>query len=216
MRTFYFIVALLLFWQPVFSTDGVIYPEDGTFSFTWTVKADTVTVVIRNAKALPANRLFVTEHSRNQPKLLQCLVDGSPSTGVLQETDQLFPYLRTTRWLISSFKTQVLLKYYVPDYIGGQLHWAAYANGGYFGVATSANCCRNRRGNVNNDSADLVDLTDLAMLVSVLEGGSASLQCPEEANVNGDPSGLVDLGDLSLLIHYLSAGGVTLPLCPAQ
>ena len=82
-------------------------------------------------------------------------------------------------------------------------------------------CCRNRRGNVDDDVRDMVDLSDLSLLINYLVKSRCEthLFCKDEANVQPafvgdiDP---IDISDLSTLIGYLvSPGGtVQLPLCP--
>lgn len=71
-------------------------------------------------------------------------------------------------------------------------------------------CCEGRTGNVN--MTDIVDLSDLAGLISYLVGGGYVLPCWDEANVNG--TDIVDLSDLAGLISYLVGGGYVLPACP--
>lgn len=74
-------------------------------------------------------------------------------------------------------------------------------------------CCVGYRGNVNG--IDIVDLSDLAFLISYLNNPPASkpvLPCPEEANLNG--IGIVDISDLSTLVGYLTSPGGSLLECP--
>jgi choice-of-anchor B domain-containing protein len=77
-------------------------------------------------------------------------------------------------------------------------------------------CCLNQRGNADGSIDDLVDLSDLSVMISYLTNGqSVSLPCPEEANLNASIDGAVDLSDLSLLITYLvGQSGTILPVCP--
>ncbi len=78
-------------------------------------------------------------------------------------------------------------------------------------------CCVNQCGNVNGSVGDIVDISDLSMLIGFLSvpGSGIVFPCPDEANVNGSPSGTIDLSDLSLLIAYLtSSPQPNLPLCP--
>lgn len=71
-------------------------------------------------------------------------------------------------------------------------------------------CCTGGRGNVNMEG--IVDLADLALLVSFLTQAGVILPCEDQANANG--VGIVDLADLSLLVQYLTSSGVTLAQCP--
>lgn len=78
-------------------------------------------------------------------------------------------------------------------------------------------CCVNLCGNVNGSVGDVVDISDLSMLIGFLTvpGSGIVFPCPDEANINGSPSGTIDLSDLSLLIAYLTTSPQpSLPLCP--
>lgn len=76
-------------------------------------------------------------------------------------------------------------------------------------VPTADPCGVGTTGNI--DLYGIVDLSDLAYLVSYLTGGGAVLLCPDEANINA--LGIIDLSDLSMLASYLTGGGATLPQC---
>jgi hypothetical protein len=86
---------------------------------------------------------------------------------------------------------------------------------GYINFQTS--CCVNRRGNVDGDPNDMVDISDIQYLVDYLmsTSGTITLPCPEEANVDGSADGAIDISDLSYLIDYLILGTV-LELPPCQ
>lgn len=86
----------------------------------------------------------------------------------------------------------------------------------------SGYCCRNRRGNVNDDMLDRVDLSDLSLLIYYLVNPRCytHLYCLEEADIlpSGIPPGgnPIDLSDLSYLINYLTIPGTLnqMYLCP--
>ncbi len=73
-------------------------------------------------------------------------------------------------------------------------------------------CCTGTRGNV--DGQGIIDLGDLAALVSYLTASGFVPPCMDAANVDG--KGIIDLGDLALLVAYLTNQPVTLPACPAD
>lgn len=77
----------------------------------------------------------------------------------------------------------------------------------------TAVCCTNPTGNVNNDPADNVDLSDLIYLVNYLFLGGPAPACPAEANTNGDALCAVDLSDLIYLVNYLFLGGTAPANC---
>jgi hypothetical protein len=61
-------------------------------------------------------------------------------------------------------------------------------------------CCIGLRGNVNNDSEDAVDISDLIFLVDYSFGSGPAPVCADEADVNGDLT--VDITDLIYLVDY--------------
>lgn len=69
--------------------------------------------------------------------------------------------------------------------------------------APPAPCCVGLAGNVNGDSADEVNLTDLTVLVNHLFVTFQPLPCPAEGNVNGDPNCDLSLTDLTGLVNAL-------------
>jgi len=86
---------------------------------------------------------------------------------------------------------------------------------GYLDVNLS-NCCIGTRGNVNSDSEQKVNVTDITYLVKFLFGipqGPAPL-CTEEANANGDQEEKVNVTDLTYLTSFLFGGGPPPPSCP--
>jgi N-acetylmuramoyl-L-alanine amidase len=71
-------------------------------------------------------------------------------------------------------------------------------------------CCQNRRGNVNDDPSDIVDIEDLTAIVDFLFFGGQVSCCFKEVDVDAD--GLVDISDLYAIVDYLWFGG-TLRSC---
>lgn len=72
-------------------------------------------------------------------------------------------------------------------------------------------CCVGVRGNVDGDPSDMVNISDVTLLVSHLFSDSMTPGCPGEADANGD--GPVNIQDLTFLSAYLFSGNVTLPPC---
>lgn len=71
----------------------------------------------------------------------------------------------------------------------------------------TAVCCVDPTGNVNNDPAGAIDLSDQIYLVNYLFLGGPAPVCPGEANINGDAACAIDLSDLIALVNYLFLGG---------
>lgn len=76
-------------------------------------------------------------------------------------------------------------------------------------------CCVGSRGNINASSNQLIDLSDLSLLVAYLvvpAPGKPELPCFDEANVSG--AGIIDLTDLSTLVLYLTVPAPNKPVLP--
>jgi hypothetical protein len=74
-------------------------------------------------------------------------------------------------------------------------------------------CCDYRRGNVNGDSAEAVNIIDVTYLVKHLFQGGAPPLCRDEGNVNGDANGSINVVDVTFLVRYLFNGGAEPPEC---
>ncbi len=68
-------------------------------------------------------------------------------------------------------------------------------------------CCVGLRGNVNNDPADQIDISDLVALIEIVYHDGAPPECPPEANVDGSADGSVDVDDVTYLVDYMFRGG---------
>ena len=73
-------------------------------------------------------------------------------------------------------------------------------------------CCRYRRGNVNGDALDQIDIADLVFLVSYSFNSGPEPPCFEEADV--DATGGLDIADIVYLVEYMFAGGDSPVDCP--
>ncbi len=72
---------------------------------------------------------------------------------------------------------------------------------GYPDECVTTPCCIGTTGNVDCSQGDLVDISDLSVLIDNLYISFAPLCCFEEANIDGQPG--VDISDLTALIDYL-------------
>ncbi len=72
-------------------------------------------------------------------------------------------------------------------------------------------CCVGIRGNVNNDPADLVNISDMTSLVTFLFENAQPPGCPDEADINADS--VMNIQDLTSLAVYLFGGGSAPPPC---
>lgn len=64
-------------------------------------------------------------------------------------------------------------------------------------------CCFGSAGNIDQDPANTVNLTDLTMMVDKLFTTFGAFPCPASANVDGDAACLVNLTDVSRLVNSL-------------
>lgn len=87
-------------------------------------------------------------------------------------------------------------------------------DGGLNFYRSDGDCCVGMRGNLNNSPNDLVDLSDLAILISyTITGAPSPLPCPSEADLFEVSQGTIDMGDLVYLIAYLTGQTSQLPPC---
>jgi len=77
-----------------------------------------------------------------------------------------------------------------------------------------SDCCSGDRGNVDGDANDVLNISDLVVLVAYLFSGGAPPICLDEANINGDPSGSINVTDLTYIVAYLFLGGSAPAECP--
>ena len=68
-------------------------------------------------------------------------------------------------------------------------------------------CCIGIRGNVDGDSQERLNISDVVYLVSFLFKGGPAPVCMEEGNVTGDAAGSINLADLTYLISSIFKGG---------
>ncbi len=108
--------------------------------------------------------------------------------------------------------------YYAP---AGYWLWSHSSNGtslpGWDGphcyVATG--CCVGIRGNVNNDAADEIDISDMVYLVDYMFTSGTAPECWGEANIDGsgpvsggtDSADDIDISDLVFLVDYMFTSG---------
>ncbi len=67
-------------------------------------------------------------------------------------------------------------------------------------------CCVGIRGNVDNSSDNIIDVSDLELLVTYMFLEGAPPACSKEADINGDT--ILDISDLLALVGYMFLGGV--------
>jgi hypothetical protein len=75
-------------------------------------------------------------------------------------------------------------------------------------------CCVGTLGNVNADPENVINITDLTMMVNNLFVTFGEFPCPKAANISLDPQGLINLTDLTLLLNNLFVTFEPLPTCP--
>ncbi len=90
----------------------------------------------------------------------------------------------------------------VRSYLG--LSRSTWSDTGYFQLTVDYSCCNGIRGNVDGDTLDQVDITDLMVLQDFLYLSHSALDCYPEANVDGQFSSEVPDGDdYDALIDFL-------------
>lgn len=79
------------------------------------------------------------------------------------------------------------------------------------GQISTGSCCEGTTGNLNCDSQEMVNLTDLTLLVNILFVTFETPCCFEEADINQDTN--LSLTDLTQLVNYLFVTFEPLPAC---
>ena len=85
--------------------------------------------------------------------------------------------------------------------------------GFWVGRTPSEACCVGTVGNTNGDPGDVVDVSDLTMLINHLFLTFEPLDCMAEGNMSGDASCLVDVSDLTALVNHLFLTFDPMPAC---
>lgn len=83
-----------------------------------------------------------------------------------------------------------------------------------FSIPGDGECCLGRRGNVDGDSMEQVNIVDLTHLVHYLFAGGVEPPCWKEGNVDGDPDDVIRITDLTYLVCFLFDNGAQPPDCP--
>ncbi len=82
---------------------------------------------------------------------------------------------------------------------------------GYLDIDGSG-CCVGVRGNINGDTTEEPNISDMTYLVSFLFSGGPEPPCFEEGDVNADLS--INISDMTYLVSYLFSGGPSPAMCP--
>jgi len=106
--------------------------------------------------------------------------------------------------------------YYPP---AGYWFWSHSTNGNtipswdgpHCFVATG--CCVGDRGNVDGDTTDAIDISDLVYLVDYMFSSGPEPPCFDEADINGDGAPDIDISDLVYLVDYMFNSGPAPPSC---
>lgn len=73
-------------------------------------------------------------------------------------------------------------------------------------------CCKGIRGNINGDTLEAIDISDLTALVNYMFKNGPEPPCMDEADVNGDQS--QNIADLTHLVGYMFKSGPAPNDCP--
>lgn len=93
----------------------------------------------------------------------------------------------------------------------GNIVWGDYTTSHSFQTVIDG-CCVGDRGNLDGDSADEVDISDLVYMVDFMFTGGPAPLCRDEADV--EASGDIDISDLVYLVDYMFTGGAAPGTCP--
>ncbi len=132
--------------------------------------------------------------------------DGTNLTNFQDRTSEL----GISNLSVSSFGEDAAGEIYIVD-LGGSLYKIVPD-----GVPSQCNlnCCQGIRGNVDQDSQDVVDISDVIYLVDYMFASGPAPTCDAAANVDGSGDGQIDVSDLIYLVDYMFASGPTPSACP--
>lgn len=81
------------------------------------------------------------------------------------------------------------------------------------GIVSYASCCVGIRGNIDGDSEELINISDLLYLVSYMFDSGPEPPCMKEANTDGDIFEEISIDDLVYLVNYMFQGGPEPAVC---
>ena len=99
-----------------------------------------------------------------------------------------------------------------PVVPGGQSYHTDALTGTWDGFVVKCKCCIGMAGNVDNDSDDGVDISDISFLIDYLWISFNTPACYDESNTDGLPG--IDIGDITDLIDFLYISLEPLHNCP--
>ncbi|MDH3889925.1 MAG: VCBS domain-containing protein [candidate division Zixibacteria bacterium] len=73
-------------------------------------------------------------------------------------------------------------------------------------------CCVGTRGNIDYDTGDVTDISDLVYIIDYMFNAGPAPPCLEEADIDG--SGEINIGDLVYLVDYMFNDGPAPQACP--
>jgi len=78
----------------------------------------------------------------------------------------------------------------------------------------SGGCCVGVRGNVDNDTEDNIDISDLVYLADFMFTGGPAPVCFDEGDIDASGVTPIDISDLVYLVDYMFTGGPAPSACP--
>lgn len=100
---------------------------------------------------------------------------------------------------------------YQPQYIGSRTTFVTPAINTNI-IAIEHYCCRSIRGNIDDDSEDIIDVSDLVYYIDYQFRSGDEPPCFDEADLVVD--GVLDVSDLVFMVDYQFRGGAEPGSCP--
>ncbi len=219
------IVTLISFMLLSYTTDASefqisAYPDTNKLDVTTISVADTISVTIDNLSAFEITGFYLTANTDDSVLLLETKIDGNVVPSIEYEIfdGTIYPNQLSTNFIVGNFTQSVSLKFYTFHSDNSVITFCGIQPFAFFGIAEPIviNCCVATRGNIDGDTQDNIDISDLVYLVDYSFGNPAGPApiCFEEADV--DASGTLDISDMVLLVDFMFAleSNVTPADCP--
>ena len=192
-----------------------VYPTSNHIEVIKISVADTLTVTINNLSFDDVDDFFLTVNSDDSILVIENEIDGNTNPVIAYEVTDgiIYPNQLSTSWIIGTFSQSISLKFYTLNSASSHLTISGKHPFAFFGILEpiTPNCCVGIRGNIDGDSEDNIDISDLVYFISYSFGtpnGSAP-PCFEEADV--DASGTLDISDIVYLVNYMFSVGSKIP-----
>ncbi|HDL01837.1 MAG TPA: hypothetical protein ENH23_06355 [candidate division Zixibacteria bacterium] len=184
-----------------------VYPDTNKVDIISTSVADTINVILDNLSTIEITDFYLTVNSDNSVFVLETNVDGITDPLIEYEIfdGAIYPNQFSTTFIIGNFTQTTSLKFYTLNSNSLHITFCGKQPFAFFGIIEPivSNCCIGMRGNMNGDSQDIINVSDLVYIINYSFGNPSGPPppCFDEADVN--VSGTLDISDIVYLVNYM-------------